>query len=287
MPDLRNEVVEDRTNALAGKDHMGDMTRVQLTVLKIDHPFPTIARLTVRIHTEDPAAWSVPNVAVRLEVAEVEGHRPISRIYTIRRFDPETCEAEIDFVLHEGDSPAMLWLRAARPGTTALMIGPRPHFSPAFEAGKRIAILADETAIPAVLSILDAWPEGEPAEAWIETADRAAFDELPRPRGVTLHHLPRAAQAPAGTTGALAAAARAAITDGNWTVWAAGERRDMREIRAVCAEHGIGREGQQIMGYWKLGMSSSEIDRHRLATYEALKARGVGLDNLSDADLDI
>ena len=58
-------------------------------------------------------------------------------------------------------------------------------------AGKRVALFADETAIPAVYAILRAWPQGTSGTLWIETPEPGAVAELPQPKGVTCHLLRR------------------------------------------------------------------------------------------------
>ena len=287
MASMQQESVEDRTGLLEQDDHMRGMERLDMEVVSITRPFPSVARVAGRIAPQDPAPWMPPNQAVRIAVESPEGLRPVVRVYTIRSFDPVQSIVEIDFVLHEDDSPAMRWLNSARPGTRLPMIGPRQHFVPDATGGKPAAIFADETAIPAVWAILTAWPAGARASVWIETADPAAFAELPAPEGVELHLLPRAPSEAPGSTMRLLAAARALKAPGDWTVWAAGERQEMRDLRNHFRAAGIARDAMQVLGYWRKGMSSSELDRVRLAEYEALVADGKRLEDLPDIDLPV
>ncbi|NPD14011.1 siderophore-interacting protein [Xinfangfangia sp. D13-10-4-6] len=266
---------------------MRGMERIGMEVVSITYPFASVARVTGRIAPQDPAPWSPPNQAVRIAVEEPPGQRPVVRVYTIRAFDPVTSQIEIDFVLHEDDSPAMRWLKAARPGTILPMIGPRQHFIPQPSGDRKAAIFADETAIPAVYAILKAWPQGLIGEAWIETPDPAAFAELPQPEGVTLHLIARPAGVGAGTTQSLLAAAKALPQPQDWTVWAAGERVEMRDLRNHLRSQGVTRDAMQVLGYWKKGMSSSDLDRARLAEYEALRAQGLTIEDLGDVDLPV
>lgn len=283
-----SESVEDREGLLAAEDHMRDMDRLAMQVVGIARPFPGVARVTGRIAPPDAALWMPPNQAIRIEVETPAEGRAVTRIYTVRSFDPAASTIEIDFVEHEDDSPAMRWLRATCPGDTVWLIGPRPHFQPAHVPGKRAALLADETAIPALYALLSQWPVGAPAEIWVESCQPAAFAELPQVEGVTLHLLQRTAGEAAGTTGRLFASARAALTDASgWTLWAAGERQEMRALRSHFHAAGIPRDEMRILGYWKLGTSSSDLDRQRLKEYESLRARGLRMEDLSEADLPI
>ena len=277
--------VEDPNGLLKQQDHMRDMERTRMEILRIDRPYPSVARVTGCIAPHDPAGWSVPNAAVRIEVDHPAGASPITRIYTIRQFDPATSRVEIDFVLHADDSPSMRWLGSAAVGTDVWMTGPRAHFVPPFTPGKRAALFADDTAIPAVHAILRAWPEGVEGAIWIDTVDPEAFEALPHVPGVERHCLLRSREVPAGISRSLFAAARSALSDPlAWTVWAAGERGEMRDFRSHFRAQGIAREALQILGYWKLGVSGSELDRARLAAYSAARARGLSLEEMMDSD---
>ncbi|MDF3608159.1 siderophore-interacting protein [Paracoccus sp. DMF-8] len=288
MSAARTESVGDPAGILTEQDHMRDMDRIRMEVLAIATPSPSVARVTARIAPADPSAWMPANLAIRIEVETPPGERPVSRIYTVRRFDPAASTIEVDFVIHEDDSPAMRWLRAARAGDHVWLTGPRQHFVPDHELAKRAAIFADETAIPAVYAILNDWPEGAQGDVWIETDDRAAFDELPRPQGVALNLLLRRPDQPAGSTGALFAAAQAALTDpARHSLWAAGERQEMRHFRDHFRALGMARQDIRVFGYWRRGTSSSEIDRIRLREYSALRQTGARLEDFSDADLPI
>ncbi|ATN36629.1 NADPH-dependent ferric siderophore reductase (plasmid) [Rhizobium sp. ACO-34A] len=249
---------------------MGGMERLAMEVVSVARPFPSVARVTGRISPTNVSVWRQPNLAVRIEVESPEGQRPVSRVYTIRSFDETESRIEIDFVIHEDDSPAMRWLSETRAGACVHMIGPRPHFLPNYDNGKRIALFADETAIPAVYAILQSWKPGAEGSIFIETADRAAFDDLPDVAGVERHLLLRAESEPAGTTGRLVAAAKALAVPQDWTVWAAGERNEARAIKKYfLEEQELPKENVRVFGYWRKGVSSSEIDRMRLQRHAA------------------
>ena len=56
--------------------------------------------------------------------------RPLSRVYTPRRFDDATKRLDVDIVLHEGtDGPGSTWARGAVQGNKLMMTGPsgRPY----------------------------------------------------------------------------------------------------------------------------------------------------------------
>lgn len=281
-----SESVEDRNNLLAQDDHMGSMERLAMEVVALERPVPSVTRVTGRIAPSDPALWRRPNLAVRLEVESPQGQRPVSRVYTIRSFDEARSLVEIDFVIHADDSPAMRWLHGAAIGSIIHLVGPRPHYLPDHDIGGGIALFADETAIPAIHAILRTWQNGSRGDLYVETADRAAFDELPEVEGVVRHLLLRAPDEAAGTTGRLVEAARALPNPEGRMIWAAGERQDVRAIRAYFTEEcGLPKERVRVFGYWRKGVSSSDIDRTRLQQYEAVRAGGGGLRQMDDLDV--
>lgn len=286
MATPHSESVEDRKNLLAQDDHMGGMERLTMEVVALARPVPSVIRVTGRIAPSDPAPWRRPNLAVRLEVESPVGQRPVSRVYTIRSFDEALSLVEIDFVIHADDSPAMRWLDRAAIGSSIHLVGPRPHFLPDHDIGGGIALFADETAIPAIHAILGTWQKGSRGDLYVETADRAAFDELPEVEGVVRHLLLRAPDETAGTTGHLVEAARALPDPRGRMIWAAGERQDIRAIRAYFTEEcGLPKERVRVFGYWRKGVSSSDIDRMRLQQYEAVRAEGGGLRQMDDLDV--
>lgn len=77
------------------------------------------------------------------------------RTYTVRRWDPEAGEIDVDFVNH-GVGPATSWARNVKPGETIQIAGPKSS-SVHPEGADWVLIGADETALPAVA---DGWRNG-------------------------------------------------------------------------------------------------------------------------------
>ena len=91
--------------------------------------------------------------------------RPTMRSFTLRRFDPATLELDLDFVTHDGHASA--WARAARAGDAVGIMGPAGGYEPG--AGARHHLLAgDETALPAIATILASLPAGTRADVLVE-----------------------------------------------------------------------------------------------------------------------
>lgn len=90
--------------------------------------------------------------------------RPAMRTYTIRHLRAEQGEVDIDFVLHGETGPASRWAMHAEEGEPIQIVAPDRQFS-AQDAGgfewkppqqlKHLLLVADATALPAALGILD------------------------------------------------------------------------------------------------------------------------------------
>jgi NADPH-dependent ferric siderophore reductase len=182
-----------------------------------------------------------------------EDARPVVRTYTPRRFDEASRTLEIQFVLH-GAGPASEWAERASVGDQLAVAGPGGRFTmdPAVE---HWWIAADESAIPAVGTLLEALPATATAEVHLEVADADDEIELDSPpkAAITWHHR-RAADA-WGVE--LSEAARAAdIADGT-RVWVACEAAAMRGIRRYfMAERGLPASSLVTRGYWRLGAAN-------------------------------
>ena len=96
--------------------------------------------------------------------------RPWLRNYTLRHIRPDAGEVDVDFVLH-GGGPAALWAADAGAGDVAGLIEQGAPFTP---AGTPLLVVADESGIPAALSILEGVPD---TVAVLEV--ESSVDEIP------------------------------------------------------------------------------------------------------------
>ena len=190
-----------------------------------------------------------PDGAVRAE----DGPQPAVRTYTPRRFDEASGTLEIQFVLH-GAGPASEWAERASVGNQLAVAGPGGRFS-MDPAAERWWIAGDESAIPAVGTLLEALPESAAAEVHLEVA--GADDEIelasPAKTTITWHHR----RTPDAWGTELDEAARgAAIADGT-RVWVACEAAAMRGIRRyLLGERRLPASSLVTRGYWRLGAAN-------------------------------
>jgi NADPH-dependent ferric siderophore reductase len=171
--------------------------------------------------------------------------RPAIRTYTVRRFDPAAAELDVDFVLHEGHGPAAAWARDAQPGSWVGVSEPGGRYVPDPAADFHV-VIGDETALPAVATVLDALPHGVPALAFLEVADADEEQELPA--RVTWVH--RGAATPGVP---LAGAVRAAeFPAGRGQAWLSGESGCVKDLRKhLLDDRSLDRRAVYATGYWR------------------------------------
>ncbi|MER7212901.1 MULTISPECIES: siderophore-interacting protein [Streptosporangium] len=249
------------------------------------------------------------------------GLRNPFRTYTVRAVRHGLREVDLDIVMHEAahatahaaareathgtgrltptcaPGPVARWARAVRPGDEAVLLGPdaRHGGEPTGiefrlpEGDGPILLAGDETAVPAVASILERLPRDRRGEVLLEVPCAADVLDLDAPEGVAVTWLPRDG---AGHGDLLVPAVRAAAdrllpTPGRpaapqglpevdvdseilWEVppegreagsvyaWLAGEAAVIRTLRRhLVAERGLDRRSVAFMGYWRAGRAES------------------------------
>ena len=205
--------------------------------------------------------WNGPAAHIKLILGATSGEpdvRPPSRTYTPRHFDAQRLELTVDFVLH-GEGPASTWAAQAEPGQPMLIAGPGRCYALDPQA-EWLLLAGDESAIPAVTTILEALPAGIPTQVLLEVNDAADEFAIAAPRAsLSLHWLHRAHPVVHGSAvraGIELAAAVAAWKQptGSGRVYVACEADAMRGIRRhLLGERGLAREWVTTRGYWKQG----------------------------------
>lgn len=217
------------------------------------------------------------------------------RTYTVRDVRPELGEVDVDMVIHEAHSdefcgPALRWIQNANVGDELLLLGPDarfdgPHGGVDFNApeGAELLIAGDETAAPAIASILEDLPVTARGKVFIEVPTAADVLELDAPAEVEVRWLPREGAVwgdrlvPAVTDAARAMdfAGEGTLEGGTveedevemiWDapeevassgayVWIAAETGVVKTLRfTIRKELGLPKESGAFMGYWRNGM---------------------------------
>ncbi|MBB3661949.1 NADPH-dependent ferric siderophore reductase [Prauserella sediminis] len=188
---------------------------------------------------------------------------PTSREYTVRRFDPDARELDIDIAVHDGGLAAE-WARTVEVGEPVHVAGP-PGGLVVPDSYDKYLLGGDITALPAIARWLEEMPPTAEGWAVIEVADAGEEIPLDAPDGVAIHWLHRDGARP-GTTDLLESAIRSLPVPGpsdedSLYVWLAGEAGTLKPLRRwVRDELGLARRDYDITGYWKLGVADYDDD---------------------------
>jgi len=216
-------------------------------------------------------------------------------------------EIEVDFVLHgqtpDSMGPGSGWAAQAEPGQRLVVIGPHAGTTayggiewrpPAAGGGcaVRVLLAGDETAVPAIGSILESLPAGYAGCALLEVPTAQDVLDLDgggvqvrwlaregRARGDLLSSAVREALGGPGRSGGAAELPEVdvdaeilwdtpsqlppgvcprpggSVVDG-WYAWVAGEASVVRDLRRLLVrELGLSRKQVAFMGYWREGRS--------------------------------
>ena len=190
------------------------------------------------------------------EFLDADGRRPGIRTLTPARLDEEEGELDVCVVAH-GDGLAARWATSAPVGSGAAVSGPGRGFTIDPDAPAWL-VAGDETALPAIVQLLDAIPPGLPVTVEVEAPAAGRLDLPPRAGAVVTWHEP-ATDAPPGA--ALVFAVTEAALPGSTHVWAAGEAAAMQRLRRhLFDQRGLARRQVSVRGYWKVGRSAEGSD---------------------------
>lgn len=205
-----------------------------------------------------------------------DGERPVMRNYTVRAYRPATgdtgAEIDVDFVLHgsaaEGTAgPASRWAETCSAGEHVLIIDEGLTFNPQ-RGTDRVALVGDETALPAIAGICASLPATAVGTAIIEVPAEDDALAFPHPDGVDVTWITR----PHGTAPgalALAALAKTALPDAPFHAYAAGEQSLASGVRKhLVGERGVDKNSVSFCGYWKIGAASPASKAAREAAAE-------------------
>ncbi len=185
------------------------------------------------------------------------GPRPISRDYTVRRFDPVANELDIDVVRHQGGI-ASQWAGAVRTGDRMVVAGPKGSYTVPDDA-QWYLLAGDETALPAIARWVEELPAGRHAVVVVEVAGPGEEQALVPPAGATaeIHWVHRSAS-PSSTLDSAIAALR--LPSGIGYAWVSGEAGTVRQARTVLRGHGFDRNHARFTGYWRRAASGDDRD---------------------------
>ncbi|GAA2324181.1 siderophore-interacting protein [Streptomyces kunmingensis] len=225
--------------------------------------FPRVGQTALRMPTASNEAWMAQVMLMPKAV------RPWVRNLTLRSVRPAEQEIDIEFALHDA-SPMCSWARRVRPGDPAGIFDLGTTYRMPEHARGRL-LVGDETALPAVLSILDSDNDSDneggsegrgdvrppPTEVFLEVATAADIRPVRAPDGVRIHWLSRDDETVRPGTRALEAVRTAELPTGPLYAWVAGESRLATGVRRhLVNDRGVPKRDVSFVGYWRLGRST-------------------------------
>ncbi|ROR73420.1 siderophore-interacting protein [Bogoriella caseilytica] len=191
--------------------------------------------------------------------------RPLGKTYTIKRWDAEAGEIDIDFVRHE-TGVAATWAERCRPGDRIHMAGPaRSQGIP--EGADWLLLAGDETALPAIGRFLDS-ADGRPMQVFIEVPDRRHWQDLPEIEHAEVTWLYRGEDPPGSRL--LGAVAATTWWPGTPFAWVAVESQAMRALRRhLVDERHLPKESVDAVGYWRQRVVQRHTDDSSLPAMDS------------------
>lgn len=191
----------------------------------------------------------------RAAVADIaEDVRPDLRWYTIRAHRPEVGEIDVDVVTHGDSGPGSSWVRRAAVGDAAGLRSGGALYRGDDVDGPQL-LVADETAVPALLAILDDRAErgliGE-VRVHVEVPDVATALAMGVPRDAHVHV--RGDAAPGSVVLEALRGEHSGDTADLDYAWLCGESGLATCLRRHLVKE-LGAERRRVLfsGYWKLG----------------------------------
>ena len=249
---------------------MHEIKRRRLEVLRVVDLTPRMRRITlggpqlagfVSLGTDDHVKLLFPQNAAEQAALETlvlgagkdNGPMPAMRDYTPRRYDLDTLELDIDFVLH-GDGPASTWADQARPGQFLHIGGPRGSMivPGMFDS---YLLIGDETALPAIARRLEGLAANRRALVIVEVENGAEQQPLESAAQVDVIWVLREG----GKDNLLTTVKQLQVPSGNLYAWVATESKVSRQIRRVLLDqHGLNDQFVKAVGYWRLDANDDE-----------------------------
>jgi NADPH-dependent ferric siderophore reductase len=173
------------------------------------------------------------------------------RTYTPRAWDAAAGELVLDMLVH-GEGPGSEWARQARPGTELAVTSALGRYDVDARADW-LVLAGDESALPAIATILEVTPAGLPTTVVAEVAGDEDRIDLGAGPAVTVSW-PRRAGAPGA---ALREALARLDQAGDGRVWVGCEAHAMLDIRRHLLEvRHLPRASVTVRGYWTAGRAA-------------------------------
>ncbi|ONI84108.1 NADPH-dependent ferric siderophore reductase [Actinosynnema sp. ALI-1.44] len=183
-------------------------------------------------------------------------HRPWVRNYTVRAFRTDPLEMDIEFALHGDAGPASVFATSALPGDPVGIFDEGIGYLPTADASRQL-IVADESAVPAALAILERAPETLSADVYLEVPHTDDIRELETKATVTVHWLARNDSGEVPGKLALRTLKDTTLPEIPQYTWVAGESALATGVRRhLVQERSVPKSAVTFIGYWRHGKAS-------------------------------
>ncbi|MDH0730158.1 siderophore-interacting protein [Pseudomonas sichuanensis] len=200
-----------------------------------------------------PAQWV--KIFLPTEKPRAEG-----RAFTIQSHGSMGDELCFEVALHPGGVMSQ-WVQQAKAGDEVHLSSVRGGLWP-LDPSKWLLLAGDETALPAIKSILKSLPDDMLAYVFVEVENPGERQVLPISERVLVQWVYRSAEPSGAPEGLLGAMSSTPFPHTSGHAWLAGEASMVRALRQrLLRERSIGVGGIQAAGYWKIG----EVDHRDLA----------------------
>ncbi|GAA3628834.1 siderophore-interacting protein [Lentzea roselyniae] len=185
------------------------------------------------------------NVWYQAYLAIPEEQRPWMRSFTVRSLVDGLLT--VDFVLHGDNGPASRWAATAQVGDVIGRFGPSPDYARPLGTAELLVFAGDETALPAIASLLELLPASRQRLAFVEIADPAEEQDVPGVRWV---------HRSAGEN--LVSVVTAADVPSSAWVWLGGEASAVRALRRHFVSLGVSKKDIEFSGYWRRALTQDD-----------------------------
>lgn len=192
-----------------------------------------------------------PDVSVWYQayLAMPESERPWMRSFTVRSLADGVLT--VDFVLHGDNGPASAWAAVAKPGDVIGRFGPSADYARPLGTADLLVFAGDETALPAISSLLEVLPGSQRFLAFVEVADPLEEQDVPGVRWVhrsagddLVSVVPRVVSA-------------VEVPSSVW-VWLGGEAAAVRALRRHFVGLGVSKKDIEFAGYWRRALTQDD-----------------------------
>jgi NADPH-dependent ferric siderophore reductase len=199
------------------------------------------------------ASYAHPFDVDDIQASHPRDQWPVTRTYTVRRWDAERGELTLDFVYHGDEGVAGPWAATAKPGDSISFFGPGGGYAPDPDAAWHL-LVGDESALPAIATALERLPTRAVAVVIIEVEDESEHQELSTHAEASITWVHRADDTRGPGVALIEAVQSAQFPDGEAHAFVHGDAGAIRDIRRYLrSELGLEPAAMSVSGYWRRG----------------------------------